>query len=571
MRLLVSLPTAPREWCARFVAFLLQTTPNHIQHTKQPKNEVLNASGLLIVLIPLFFLTMGFEPARMERVVGVQFAVMLLFLGVAGWEEGQPYARRWGAPTERVAQMLSDTTSVGYERLDTKLLNSNEPLERLDPNSTRTQGITEYYTRVGIKGNSERNHLNGLLYYVREPSETFSVLPPREGCGHAYTPQESSEGRCLIATNAGFFNTTDHTCHGTLISDGEVENEGDEMNASFGILEDDSIVVGYITEAEKRSLKFKQLVNGVGWLVRNGTKYVDQSRDFEDWDTQESGTDFRTLVTGRLAVGHDKEGRVMIMAIDGFPGFAPKPWGSWRSAGATMDDMAAMMIDAGAVNAINLDGGGSVSVFENDVLVSSPTDKCSKEGQGIVMQSLVPRCARSVTSILCVHAPPIPVETSSPPTVAPSRTKNETEDLIELCDLLGGPHQTTPLYRQLFVTFLVLFITLLTLLIAVFLWRCTCIGPCIRGDISGDAHNANREGSGNGLPSRVPPYSSNPLHAVKKLRKKRGSRTVVAPRTEIDLELVNLPATGYESDSSATATATATPRPAPTTPLSHNL
>lgn len=69
----------------------------------------------------------------------------------------------------------------------------------------------------------------------------------------------------------------------------------------------------------------------------------------EDLTFQETGTPnhFVTVRASRLAIGHDKKGRLMIVELDGDGN---------HNKGFNLYELADLMIQLGAVNAINLDG-----------------------------------------------------------------------------------------------------------------------------------------------------------------------------------------------------------------------
>lgn len=58
---------------------------------------------------------------------------------------------------------------------------------------------------------------------------------------------------------------------------------------------------------------------GVIWLVRNGKSYVKESMKLESSKHEETGTlkEFVEIKSARTAIGHDKNGNVMLMQIDG--------------------------------------------------------------------------------------------------------------------------------------------------------------------------------------------------------------------------------------------------------------
>ena len=79
---------------------------------------------------------------------------------------------------------------------------------------------------------------------------------------------------------------------------------------------------------------------------------------------------FRSDVTNgtgpRTAFGIDKQGRYLILVADGRQ--------KYYSTGLTLRELAATMKKLGAVNAMNLDGGGSTSMAVRGRVVNRPSD-----------------------------------------------------------------------------------------------------------------------------------------------------------------------------------------------------
>ncbi|XP_060601860.1 N-acetylglucosamine-1-phosphodiester alpha-N-acetylglucosaminidase-like [Ruditapes philippinarum] len=234
------------------------------------------------------------------------------------------------------------------------------------------------------------------IAYIHNPMKTFSVYEPlhegtcklRDKTINLAKVQVTAESkRCLVATNAGLFNTHNGACYGNIVSDGRLVQDTEGLqNAHFGITKLGEIFTGYLSEIDLVKDDFLQLVGGVIWVLKDGHNHVDESINSECRDTEETGTlqTFASVISARTLVGHDKQGRVMIMQVEGKTGVA----------GASLYDAAGLMKDLGAVNAINLDGGGSSTLVMNNTLVNHPSDKCGKYN-----------CARKVSTILCVHEP----------------------------------------------------------------------------------------------------------------------------------------------------------------------
>jgi exopolysaccharide biosynthesis protein len=174
---------------------------------------------------------------------------------------------------------------------------------------------------------------------------------------------------CHLAANAGYFEVTNGRCLGNIVSDGNVvQTAGGTQNANFGIREDGTIVVGYITDEEifDQSNPYRQLVTGVIWLVRNGSNYVNESMYIECSDHEDTGNmeTFVNVISARSAIGHDKDGRVVLIRVDG----------QTHVRGVNLFEFADILISKGVVNAINLDGGGSNTLVQDNVLVNYPSD-----------------------------------------------------------------------------------------------------------------------------------------------------------------------------------------------------
>ncbi|CAH1801154.1 unnamed protein product [Owenia fusiformis] len=255
----------------------------------------------------------------------------------------------------------------------------------------------------------------GHVTFVQDPARHVSVLEPGKegGCTaendgnytRATVAKSGERKKCLVAVNAGFFNTTTGDCYGNVVSDGKLAKDGKGIqNSHFGVKKNGELYFGYVTEEEVLSGDFDQLVAGVLWLVRNGEIYVNESEKAECADTQETGTlnTFINVLSARAAVGVDAMGRLVIAHVDG----------RTRSRGMTLHDFAQLLIDFGVVNAINLDGGGSMTYVSNGTVINYPSDYCSRD-------SKLYRCPRRVSTIVCVHdGGNTPVETTDAPNEA---------------------------------------------------------------------------------------------------------------------------------------------------------
>ena len=169
--------------------------------------------------------------------------------------------------------------------------------------------------------------LNGVEHYghhtvIFNPKGMLSVLEPlkRGGCSFRLknTVIESSRQKeCMVAVNGGFFNDRSGECYGNVISDGNIVNTfNGKKSAGFGIREDGGIVVGYFFESDIYENNLVQLISGIGWILKNGKSFVDDSFQDEKCNLNNADAFFHSK-SSRTFIGHDSEGFVHIVQVDG--------------------------------------------------------------------------------------------------------------------------------------------------------------------------------------------------------------------------------------------------------------
>ncbi|WP_309714574.1 phosphodiester glycosidase family protein [Armatimonas sp.] len=105
--------------------------------------------------------------------------------------------------------------------------------------------------------------------------------------------------------------------------------------------------------------KIRQAVTGSGWLLKNGKLALDLK-------AEKIAENFSTTRHPRTAVGVTGEGKILFVTVDGRQ---PK-----LSRGASLTELAVIMLAMGAVEAVNLDGGGSSACAVRGAVASSPSE-----------------------------------------------------------------------------------------------------------------------------------------------------------------------------------------------------
>jgi len=200
--------------------------------------------------------------------------------------------------------------------------------------------------------------ITGHAMLIEGAGKAFHIYAPDDKCpGVRATSETSKEHKCILATNAGYFNMKASTCVGEIISDGRTIYNDPSSRAVFGITDQGKYIAGYVNGTYMKAHKFQQLVQGRGWLVRNGQSYVKTAA------VKENITDeFVGRLAPRLSIGWDAQGKLLLVIVDGV---------EREKKGLDLNTFASLLIKLGARQAVNLDGGGSVTLVWNQHVCES--------------------------------------------------------------------------------------------------------------------------------------------------------------------------------------------------------
>ena len=206
---------------------------------------------------------------------------------------------------------------------------------------------------------------------------TEQVASANEYYSDPASPQFISEYYNVVAgVNASFYNMTTGQPSGITYIDGVSFGTASYDNF-FAILKDGSAVIDYRANEKNYTgdRAIMQAAGGSQWLVRNG----------KDVTSSASGS-YNTDRHCRTSVGITAEGKVVFMVLDG----RQEPF----SCGGSMHEIAQIMLEAGCVAAINLDGGGSTTYVakqegEDSVsIVNRPSDGSERSiSAGLIIAS----------------------------------------------------------------------------------------------------------------------------------------------------------------------------------------
>ena len=124
------------------------------------------------------------------------------------------------------------------------------------------------------------------------------------------------------------------------------------------------------SKGESSVIAAEDIVGGVPQLIKNGKIEI-------TWEQEKIGKSFVETHHPRTAVAKLKDGKFLMLTIDGR---------SEESGGMSLNQLAAFLLEIGATDAMNLDGGGSTTMFLNGKVMNKPSDK---EGERSVSDAIL--------------------------------------------------------------------------------------------------------------------------------------------------------------------------------------
>lgn len=210
--------------------------------------------------------------------------------------------------------------------------------------------------------NIDGGDFEGKLMVVHDPTRIiagYSSQLPESG---ETTSQISKNNGAVAGINAGGFLDrgwigTGGAPLGYIVHNGEVvynqmKNEKVKQE-TVAFTKEGMLIVGKHSMAQLKELGIKEGVSFGPPLIVNGKPTI--TKGDGGWG-----------IAPRTAIGQKETGEVLLLVIDGR---------SLTSFGATLRDVQDILLQYGAVNAANLDGGSSATMYFNGKVINKPSDK----------------------------------------------------------------------------------------------------------------------------------------------------------------------------------------------------
>lgn len=243
------------------------------------------------------------------------------------------------------------------------------------------KGLIWKSSQTSSAGEEPRN-INILLVNTRK-REISLVYNPAENLP---VSQQAESSDALAAVNGGFFNIKDGGSVTYIRTDGKIHESDTALKWKRNINMNGSLLID---------------LNGRVLIIEGqSNEWYDNNPDFKDvlltgplllQNMQKSvlpGTSLVTQKHPRTAIGLRSKFRILLVTVDGRSEFA---------AGMTLEELTSLMLSLRCIDAVNLDGGGSTTMWIRNKpyngIVNMPSDNRKFDHDG----------ARAVSSIITVR------------------------------------------------------------------------------------------------------------------------------------------------------------------------
>jgi Exopolysaccharide biosynthesis protein related to N-acetylglucosamine-1-phosphodiester alpha-N-acetylglucosaminidase len=247
-----------------------------------------------------------------------------------------------------------------------KILSENTVEIIEQDNNQQIKFVNKHDSSIEREEISDGRKFKGYMIIIHDPSRIKVGLSKKLGVQGELTSQIAKDKNAVAAINGGGFTDSssgDSKWTGTggkpvgvLMTDGKVEyNDVNDVNTKVEVM---AMTKSGVLLVGPHSLN-EMTEQGVTEAISFGPALVVNGRG-----TIKSG-DGGWGIAPRTAIGQRKDGSILFLVIDGR---------QTSSVGATLKDVQTIMLQYGAINATNLDGGSSSTMYYEEEVINNPCD-----------------------------------------------------------------------------------------------------------------------------------------------------------------------------------------------------
>ncbi len=269
------------------------------------------------------------------------------FVGSAMTSYKSQFLATWFLSEEKINKILAENNNNDEE------ISQDVESKEVEIPKTHDETIERYDIDGGDK-------FKGYLLIVKDPTRVKVGYSSKIGKEGQTLSQISQDNDAVAGINAGGFANgidtgTGGQPEGIIIKDGNVVFKGIDENHKtdmIAINKDGRLIIGKYSLNELKELGAKEAVSFPPALVVNGKP---TTSGIGGWG-----------IAPRTAIGQRNDGSIMLLVIDGRQLFG--------SVGASLKEVQDLMIEYGAVNVANLDGGKSTTMYYEGEVINTPSD-----------------------------------------------------------------------------------------------------------------------------------------------------------------------------------------------------
>jgi len=244
------------------------------------------------------------------------------------------------------------------------ILDENK-IETITQDDTAIEFVNKHDTSVDVEEISEGSKFHGYMIIIKDPTRVKVGCSSKLGTAGEMTSQIAKANGAVAAINGGGFTDQTGTSMwtgtggiptGLLMSNGQIISSdlgSEKVKVDvMAITKDGALLVGPHSISEMKKLGVMEAISFGPALIVNGKTTI-KSGD-GGWG-----------IAPRTAIGQKKDGTILMLVIDGR---------QTDSLGASLRDVQNIMVEYGAYNATNLDGGSSTTMYYDNEVLNNPCD-----------------------------------------------------------------------------------------------------------------------------------------------------------------------------------------------------
>jgi len=320
-----------------------RSSEGHYNHIESRFKRLRAWTVSLFIIFFLFFmgfLYAPFQPFEMLRSLWVTSAMTTM---------NHQYLATWFFNDAKIKEIQQSNEATNLGNSNPSTINTPRRGSKLSRGSNNGTELIN----VSQKG------FTGYLLKIKDPARVKVAATRYLGKKGEKAEDIAKETGAVAVINGGVFSDSQGNGNGghplgIIISSGRILYK--DPVTTYGIIgldRNNVLILGHYTKAQIKQMGIRDAVTFSPFLVVNGKPAI-------------TNGDGGWGIAPRTAIGQTRDGTILMLVIDGR---------QLDSLGATLKDVQDIMLQYGAYNVANLDGGASTVLYYNNQIINHPSSK----------------------------------------------------------------------------------------------------------------------------------------------------------------------------------------------------